>query len=760
MGVGVLTHQNTLILVDSFAVNRASHQIIESARDVETSLNDAESAQREYVITGERAYLVPYIAKIQHVTDSLDAFGRLVQGNPRQEELYAKLQPVVVTRIANLNRSMELRQTRGFDAALEDFLRDSGEGLMRTISQLTWQMQDTEQAFLTQRENRLTSRVQITIVVFVIGSFISFLLLFIVFSLLTQEIAGREVAEKALQRAYHDLDNRIRERTAELASTNEVLLEEIVDRKRAEQELRLLQSITLKMAEAEDVDTALGLVLQNVCETTGWVLGQAWVSHPNGNLLICSPSAYSHSPAFQKFVEFSHDCSFTSGVGLPGKVWAQKTPVWVSDVAADADFIRSAYATEVGLKSGVGIPVLEGDAVVAVLEFFLDVVREEDDRLVNVITTVAAQVGTLIQRKRAEQSLRESRRLLQSTMDALSAHVAILDRDGNILSVNAAWREFADANHYGGANYGVGLNYLKFCESLPGAAGDDVQKVADGLRAIMQGKAKELRLDYPCHSPTEQRWFQLYASRFGDGNEMYLVLAHENVTEIKTTQELLRRLSSHLLYMQDEERRRIARELHDTTAQKLSAVMLNCALLQQQLTPADEKEQKTIDDTLRLVEQSLREIRTLSYLLHPPLLDEAGLVSALRWYVEGFSKRSGIHVDLVTLPELERLPLETETALFRVVQESLTNIHRHSGSHTATIQISQNASTITLEVKDAGKGIIEESLSTNGSDVVVPGVGIMGMRERLRQLGGMLEVSSSKHGTTVKAALPLGRNSQ
>jgi two-component system NarL family sensor kinase len=150
----------------------------------------------------------------------------------------------------------------------------------------------------------------------------------------------------------------------------------------------------------------------------------------------------------------------------------------------------------------------------------------------------------------------------------------------------------------------------------------------------------------------------------------------------------------------------------------------------------------------------LKEVRTLSYLLHPPLLDEAGLTSALQWYIKGFAKRSGILVD-VMFEEIGRLPSEAEIALFRIVQESLTNIRRHSGSSTASITLERKEHEVTLQIKDHGRGMLWQKLSAPAEQVTELGVGIHGMRQRMRQLGGRLEVASTEEGTTITASLPL-----
>jgi len=216
----------------------------------------------------------------------------------------------------------------------------------------------------------------------------------------------------------------------------------------------------------------------------------------------------------------------------------------------------------------------------------------------------------------------------------------------------------------------------------------------------------------------------------------------------------LRELSSRLQQMRDEERRRISRELHDSVGQLLAALGMNLAVLQRQSGNLDAAANRALSENASLVDQISREIRTISHLLHPPLLDAAGLVSAIRWYVDGFSERSKIQVSLDIPEEFGRLSDEMEIAIFRMVQECLTNIHRHSGGAAATIRMREEDDRLLIEVRDQGRGISLEKqfeLSSSGRT----GVGFRGMRERLRQLGGTLNIQSDGGGTVVTAVMPL-----
>jgi PAS domain S-box-containing protein len=226
------------------------------------------------------------------------------------------------------------------------------------------------------------------------------------------------------------------------------------------------------------------------------------------------------------------------------------------------------------------------------------------------------------------------------------------------------------------------------------------------------------------------------------------------ISDRKRAELSLRELTGRLLRMQDEERRHMARELHDHAGQTLIAMAINLSILEEAARHKDERISSLAAQTKKLSDDLSREIRTLSYLLHPPLLDEAGLESALRWYVEGFSQRSKIKVDLELPEDLGRLPEELELVTFRVIQESLSNVHRHSGSDTATIRFTRSKASLAFEVSDQGRGIAEDrQRDVQGARA---GVGVRGMQERIRQFGGTLQITSNSQGTRVVVNLPLG----
>jgi signal transduction histidine kinase len=227
-------------------------------------------------------------------------------------------------------------------------------------------------------------------------------------------------------------------------------------------------------------------------------------------------------------------------------------------------------------------------------------------------------------------------------------------------------------------------------------------------------------------------------------------LLSNELVERENTEESARRLSVRILQLQDEERRKFSRELHDSLGQLLAVAKMHMTVLLEK-NPHDEL-LKEIDD---LLTQSVSETRTISHLLHPPLLDEIGIASAARWYVEGFAKRSGIEIVADIPDELERMPRPAELVLFRVLQESLTNIHRHSQTSRAEISLRTNPKGAMLRIRDYGKGMSREMLDNftlTGTNV---GVGLAGMRERVREQGGHFEIHSDRNGTLISVSMPI-----
>ncbi len=356
----------------------------------------------------------------------------------------------------------------------------------------------------------------------------------------------------------------------------------------------------------------------------------------------------------------------------------------------------------------------------------------------------------ITERKQAEHALQASElrhRLMAETIVAYAfAYRVEPDRS---LKLDWATSPITKVLGYSEAELKSGVSFRSLIHpddrATQQAALDRVTKGGEAEILEMRLTAKSGQLRWlrshlrPEWSDTERRVVRIYG-------------ACQDITERKQAEEALRQLSGRLLRLQDEERRRIARELHDNTAQQLAALAMNLSSLQKAVAGKAVAE-RTLADSLALTDRAALEIRTLSYLLHPPVLEEVGLVGALRDYAGGLAKRSGVKIEVEADGQIGRLDKEHEMALFRLTQEALGNIVRHSGSATATIRLTRRDKEICLEVKDDGHGIPPEKLQRVRSAAAELGVGIAGMRERMRQLGGRLEIDSNSGGTTVRAVL-------
>jgi len=287
----------------------------------------------------------------------------------------------------------------------------------------------------------------------------------------------------------------------------------------------------------------------------------------------------------------------------------------------------------------------------------------------------------------------------------------------------------------------------------------DRERVDQALADALSG-TRAYNLDYRIRLPdgTEK---SIYAHaevvRGDDGKPTMMQGTAQDITERKQTDAELRELTGRLLRLEDGERQRIARELHDTTAQELAAISMNLAVLKARAPELKVGAQAILAETIALTDRCASEVRTMSYLLHPPALEALGLAGAGRDYIDGFARRSGLRVDLEISGDFGRLPAETELALFRVLQESLVNIHRHSGSRKASIRLARTTDQIRLEVRDTGRGMKKtDDPLAEGPPAGGLGVGIPGMRERMRQLGGQLQIQSNAQGTSVIATVPVG----
>ncbi len=352
----------------------------------------------------------------------------------------------------------------------------------------------------------------------------------------------------------------------------------------------------------------------------------------------------------------------------------------------------------------------------------------------------------ITERKQVEKALRKTEEQCNAILNYSPNLIYLKDVEGRYLLIN---REYRNAPH---------VNRDQICGKKdidifpPDQAAVFHRSDLDVLRARVPLEFEEVAIhDDGPHTSIVQK-FPL----FDESGQIYAICGFViDITERKRMEEELRCLSGRLLHLQDDERRRIARDLHDSTGQNLVALATMLGQLRSTVRPTERNARGLISECKAFADRCIREVRTLSYLLHPPMLEEAGLGDAIRDYVMGFSKRSGIRVTLELSPRIGRMTRDVELALFRVVQEGLTNIQRHSGSPQAKIRIDRNAN-FTLEISDEGRGVRSRRRKRKDRNGFQYGVGIPSMQERVKLIGGQIELGSSSRGTSLRVTIPLG----
>lgn len=352
-------------------------------------------------------------------------------------------------------------------------------------------------------------------------------------------------------------------------------------------------------------------------------------------------------------------------------------------------------------------------------------------------------------------ALSESERFFRATIDALPSVLCVLDDNATIVAVNKAWREFAVANGGNPDQLSEGANYLAVCDAAAKHLQTSALEVANGIRETLAGKRMSSVLEYECSTPNEQRWFEVSISRFAGEGPVRLVVVHDNITRSKQLAAAqreaslrLKRLAAHLESVREEQSTRIAREIHDELGGTLTMLKLRLATMMDDLTNSTPMVAQ-FQGMVEQVDAALQTVKRISANLRPGMLDTLGLVATTQWHAEQFSRMTGIAVEL-NMPDYVRLSTEASTAVFRIIQEGLTNIAKHSGARKVSITLIKHKGNLILRIRDNGKGLPKDSLRKHDS------FGLIGMLERAQHLGGELSLTGTPQtGTQLMLRLPL-----
>ena len=554
----------------------------------------------------------------------------------------------------------------------------------------------------------------------------------------------------------------------------------------------LLYELTGKLLRSPDLNGGLKEILDAAIEMLHADRGIVQIFDPEAKVLRIVAQQ-----GFQKdFLDFFSEVS-SEGDTACGQALRSGSGVIIEDVESEESYVpHRKVAAAAGYRAVLSTPLISRDgATLGILSVHFSRPHRPTGEELHWLDLYIQQASDLIDRQKSEQrahalhlKLEQQARVFETTLSSITDFAYTFDRDGRFAYVNQAllnlWGlRLEDA---------IGKNFfdLKYPDELAAKLQRQIQQVIDTRQGLID--------ETPYTSPTgaggyyEYIFSPVFDNQGGvevvagstrdiserkrveqllrEGEEKYRSLADALESEVRRrTQELelrnaevlnqanlVRNLARRLLNAQDEERRHVARELHDSAGQTLVVLCMNLASLITEAKKTDPHLAKELEETEQVVQGLSKEIRTASYLLHPPLLDEAGLPAALRWYVSGLAERSHLEITLTISEDFERLPDDIALVVFRLVQECMTNIHRHSGSKSAIIRIQQSEGNVSIEVEDQGHGMTPERLAQiqlRGS-----GVGLQGMHERVRQFHGELSIESTNAGTRITAVLPVSKS--
>jgi PAS domain S-box-containing protein len=548
---------------------------------------------------------------------------------------------------------------------------------------------------------------------------------------LEAELARGHAAEAELQKAYKSLEERIAQRAEELARANEGLAKEMGRCKDAEARFAAISESVPYGAWIFRLDGTAELVSSLYLELTG-----------------VPAEELRQRPWFELIQEDDRErvSALWSAAVSEGHVWDAEFRV----VGRDGD-VRHLLSRGAPLRS-------EDGKVRAYAGFQLDVTERVKLRneLVRLKCELEEQVAT-----KTEELREANRHLVLDLADRIKAEIALRDNETQLRAMfeNALdgmlllddHRRVLDANGSALQLFNYSLTDIRQKrwdalvppERLPG--------IDERWTAFLSGGTKRGEVDVRQANGNSR--LVAFSSRANIMPGRHLITIRD-ITDHREAEDSLRLLSHRLMKLQDDERRRIARELHDSTGQSLAAMRMHLDSIAACGSELPEKAKKALGEAEEICRSCIKDIRTISYLLHPPLLDEVGLLPALEWYITGFSERSGLRVTTEIREPENALAKELNTALFRIIQEALANIHKHSGSQEATIRLEADGDHVVLEISDRGRGIDAQRLEARRPGVKGLGVGLTGMRERVSQLGGKLEILAANPGTLIRAILP------
>ncbi len=550
--------------------------------------------------------------------------------------------------------------------------------------------------------------------------------------------------QQKLQKAHHALEVNVQSRTRELHEAHEKLLRE-------KSFLELNKNLTAAANIRRSVEDTMKYALEQLCSHTGWPVGHLYMVGGAGSKQLVSSNIwhFSEEDAFLNFKKVTESTDFESGVGLPGRVLESGKPAWITDATQDENFPRAHLVSNIGIRAGFAFPVLIGKEVVGVMEFFSAHAVEPQTEMLEVMSQAGIHLGRALERQRAESHQEKLLSILKERIKELTCLYQVsqlIETSKNLevifneleANIKPGW-QFPDATR-------VKVRFDKKTYGSPLFTGSPWMISAPLLVSGIQRGSLEVY--YTVEKPEAYEGPFLKEERhLIDTIVNLLGIATERITAEKNilkSEDQLRSLYHRLQNIREEERARIAREFHDHLGQVLTTLKLELDLLDKKLNRRAPELRENTERLLELVEGTLPAVKQLVMDLRPPVLDDLGLQDAIEWQAHDFEKRTGIDCRAKVHPLPESLNPEHATALFRIFQETLTNIMRHAEASQVRVNLKQENGHLILKVADNGKGIKTCQVSDSKS------LGILGMKERVLPWGGEVDIQGEENqGTTV-----------
>lgn len=511
--------------------------------------------------------------------------------------------------------------------------------------------------------------------------------------------------------------------------------------------MKLLQDVAVAANQAITVKAAMQFALDQVCAHTGWPIGHVYIPvGDDSDELISTYIWHLDEPKrFETFRHVTETAPFASGVGLPGRVFLTSKPAWIIDVTQDPNFSRAKLAKDIGVKAGCAFPVLMGKEVAAVLEFFSEEAVEPDESLLEVMAHVGTQLGRVVERKQAEEALRQSEARFRAFFEGAAIGISLTNLEERIVESNPALQKMLGYTHEELHR----MSFVKFTHPADVQADKTLfQQLVAGERDQYQLEKRYLRQD------GRLIWGRLTASlvRDGQGEPSFVIAMVEDITEPKQMEAELAEVQHRLMQSREAERLHLAQELHDGPLQDLHSMSFRLGELEAVLP--NEASLGQMAASQATLQQVIQTLRSICGELRPPALAPFGLEKAIRSHAERFQKAyPELKIWLDLMPDGQTLPEQIRLTLFRIYQQALNNVKRHAGASQVMIRFRLEPEQVILEIEDNGCGF---KMPMRRVELARQGhLGLVGAAERAEAMGGYLKIISAPgEGTLIQAIIP------